>query len=391
MRKMKNILTLNAISPVINDVFDTSYNVASDAEQPVGIMLRSFKMHGYPLSEQTLAVARAGAGVNNIPVEEYAEKGVVVFNTPGANANAVKELVISALLLGSRKIVDSVKWVDTLKGKGEEISKLVEKGKSQFVGGEILGKSLGVIGLGAIGAQVANAAIGLGMDVFGYDPFLSVNAALKLSRHVNVVKELDEIIKNCDYITIHIPYIASQNKGFINAGVIRKMKDGAVIINCARGELVENADVIKATESGKIARYFTDFPADELIGVKNVICTPHIGASTPEAEENCAVMAAKELIDFIENGNIVNSVNYPACSMPRTTAYRLLILHKNVTNILAQITGTVGSEGINIANLSNQSKGNYAVTMIDTDADVPDRALKHISALEGIIRVRIIK
>ena len=388
---MKNILTLNAISPVINDVFDTSYNVASDAEQPVGIMLRSFKMHGYPLSEQTLAVARAGAGVNNIPVEEYAEKGVVVFNTPGANANAVKELVISALLLGSRKIVDSVKWVDTLKGKGEEISKLVEKGKSQFVGGEILGKSLGVIGLGAIGAQVANAAIGLGMDVFGYDPFLSVNAALKLSRHVNVVKELDEIIKNCDYITIHIPYIASQNKGFINAGVIRKMKDGAVIINCAHGELVENADVIKAAESGKIARYFTDFPADELIGVKNVICTPHIGASTPEAEENCAVMAAKELIDFIENGNIVNSVNYPACSMPRTTAYRLLILHKNVTNILAQITGTVGSEGINIANLSNQSKGDYAVTMIDTDADVPDRALKHISALEGIIRVRIIK
>lgn len=388
---MKNILTLNAISPVINDVFDTSYNVASDAEQPVGIMLRSFKMHGYPLSEQTLAVARAGAGVNNIPVEEYAEKGVVVFNTPGANANAVKELVISALLLGSRKIVDSVKWVDTLKGKGEEISKLVEKGKSQFVGGEILGKSLGVIGLGAIGAQVANAAIGLGMDVFGYDPFLSVNAALKLSRHVNVVKELDEIIKNCDYITIHIPYIASQNKGLINAGVIRKMKDGAVIINCARGELVENADVIKATESGKIARYFTDFPADELIGVKNVICTPHIGASTPEAEENCAVMAAKELIDFIENGNIVNSVNYPACSMPRTTSCRLLILHKNVTNILAQITGTVGSEGINIANLSNQSKGNYAVTMIDTDADVPDRALKHISALEGIIRVRIIK
>ena len=388
---MKNILTLNAISPVINDVFDTSYNVASDAEQPVGIMLRSFKMHGYPLSEQTLAVARAGAGVNNIPVEEYAEKGVVVFNTPGANANAVKELVISALLLGSRKIVDSVKWVDTLKGKGEEISKLVEKGKSQFVGGEILGKSLGVIGLGAIGAQVANAAIGLGMDVFGYDPFLSVNAALKLSRHVNVVKELDEIIKNCDYITIHIPYIASQNKGFINAGVIRKMKDGAVIINCARGELVENADVIKAAESGKIARYFTDFPADELIGVKNVICTPHIGASTPEAEDNCAVMAAKELIDFIENGNIVNSVNYPACSMPRTTACRLLILHKNVTNILAQITGTVGSEGINIANLSNQSKGNYAVTMIDTDADVPDRALKHISALEGIIRVRIIK
>lgn len=388
---MKNILTLNAISPVINDVFDTSYNVASDAANPVGIMLRSFKMQGYPLCSETIAVARAGAGVNNIPVEEYAEKGVVIFNTPGANANAVKELVIAALLLGSRKITDSVRWVDTLKGKGEEVSKLVEKGKSQFVGGEIQGKTLGIIGLGAIGAQVANAALGLGMNVLGYDPFLSVNAALKLSRHVNVVKDLDDIIKNSDYVTIHIPYIATQNKGFINAGVIRKMKDGVVIINCARGELVDNADVIKATESGKVSRYFTDFPADELIGIKNVICTPHIGASTPEAEDNCAAMAAKELIDYIENGNITNSVNYPACSMPRTTSCRILVLHKNVANILAKITGTVGNEGVNIAHLSNQSKGDYAVTMMDADAEVPAKAVEQIKSIDGVIKVRVIK
>lgn len=388
---MKNILTLNTISTVINDVFDTSYNIASDVQNPVGIMLRSFKMQGYPLSKETIAVARAGAGVNNIPVAEYAEKGVVVFNTPGANANAVKELVIAALLLGSRKISDSIKWVDTLKGKGEEVAKLVEKGKSQFVGKELQGKTLGIIGLGAIGAQVANAALGLGLSVFGYDPFLSVNAALKLSRHVNVVKELDDVINNCDYITIHIPYIADQNKGFINAGVIRKMKDGAVIINCARGELVNNEDIIKATENGKISRYFTDFPADELIGVKNVVCTPHIGASTPEAEDNCAIMAAKELIDYIENGNITNSVNYPSCSMPRTTACRLLVLHKNIANILAKITGTVGSESINIANLSNQSKGNYAVTMIDADSPVPQKAVEQIDKIEGVIKVRVIK
>lgn len=388
---MKNVLTLNNISPVINDVFDATYNVASDATTPVGIMLRSFKMQGYPVSPETIAVARAGAGVNNIPVDEYAEKGIVVFNTPGANANAVKELVIAALLLGSRKIADSIKWVDTLKGKGEEVSKLVEKGKSQFVGGEIAGKNLGVIGLGAIGAQVANAALGLGMNVYGYDPFLSVTAALKLSRHVNVVKEIDDVIKNCDYITVHIPYIANQNKGFINAGLIRKMKDGVVIINCARGELVDNADIIKATENGKVSRYFTDFPADELIGAKNVVCTPHIGASTPEAEDNCAVMAAKELIDYIENGNIINSVNYPNCSMPRTTALRLVILHKNVANILAKITGTVGSEGVNIAHLSNQSKGNYAVTMIDADKDVTANAVSQIERLDGIIKVRVIK
>ena len=385
---MKNILTLNSISPVINDIFDSTYNIASDATSPVGIMLRSFKMHDYVLDNETVAIARAGAGTNNIPVEEYAKQGVVVFNTPGANANAVKELVMAALLLGSRKIVDAISWVGTLKGKGEEVGKLVEKGKSNFVGGEIEGKKLGVIGLGAIGANVANAAIGLGMHVYGYDPFLSVNAALKLSRQVNVVKELDEIFKNCDYITIHIPYIPAQNKGLINAGVLRKMKDGVVIVNCARGEIVDNADMIKAVESGKVGRYVCDFPADEIIGVENIICIPHLGASTPEAEDNCAVMAAKQLIDYIENGNIVNSVNYPACVMPRTTAVRLVVLHKNVANLLAQVTGALGNSGINISNMSNQSRGEYAVTLLDVESVVPQEVLDKLSTIDGIIRVR---
>ena len=386
---MKNILTLNAISPVINDVFDSTYNVANDVTSPVGIMLRSFKMHDYVLDENTVAIARAGAGTNNIPVDEYAKQGVVVFNTPGANANAVKELVLAALLIGSRNIMNATDWVKTLKGQGDEVGKLVEKGKSQFSGHEIKGKTLGVIGLGAIGALVANSALSLGMNVYGYDPFLSVGAALRLSSDVKIVKELGDIAKKCDYITIHIPYIPDQNKGLINAGLIRKMKDGVILINCARGEIVDNIDVVKATESGKVAKYIVDFPADELIGAKNVICIPHLGASTEEAEDNCAVMAAKQLIDYIENGNIVNSVNYPSCSMPRTTEHRLTILHKNAHNILAQITGTVGNEGINIANLTNQSKGDYAVTILDVDSKVSDDAIKHISQVEGIIKVRV--
>ena len=388
---MKNILTLNAISPVINDIFDSTYNVSNDVASPIGIMLRSFKMHDYTLDENTIAIARAGAGTNNIPVKEYAEQGVVVFNTPGANANAVKELVLAALLIGSRNVMNATDWVKTLKGQGDEVGKLVEKGKSQFAGKEIAGKTLGVIGLGAIGALVANSALSLGMKVYGYDPFLSVGAALRLSSDVKIVKELNDIAKNCDYITIHIPYIADQNKGIINAGLIRKMKDGVVLVNCARGELVDNNDIIKATESGKVAKYIVDFPADELIGAKNVICIPHLGASTEEAEDNCAVMAAKQLIDYIENGNVVNSVNYPTCAMPRTTDYRLVILHKNTQNILAEITGTVGKEGINISNLTNQSKGDYAVTILDIDNEVSADAIKHISQVENIIRVRVIK
>ncbi len=387
---MKNILTLNAISPVINDIFDSNYNVASDAEHPVGIMLRSFKMHDYVLDANTIAIARAGAGTNNIPVDEYAKQGVVVFNTPGANANAVKELVLSSLLMSARNVINATEWVKTLKGQGDEVGKLVEKGKANFAGHELKGKKLGVIGLGAIGALVSNAAIDLGMQVYGYDPFLSVGAALKLSSSVKVVKGLLDIAKNCDFITIHIPYIPAENKGIINAGLIRKMKDGVVLINLARGELVDNNDIIKAVESGKVAKYVCDFPTDEIIGVNNIICTPHLGASTEEAEENCAIMAAKQLIDYIENGNIVNSVNYPSCSMPRTTEHRLVIFHKNIHNILSKITGTVGEEGININNLTNQSKGDYAVTILDIEKSVSEEAIKHISDVDGIIKVRVI-
>lgn len=388
---MKKILTLNSISSVINDIFDNTYKISSDVEKPDGIMLRSFKMHDYVLDENTVAIARAGAGVNNIPVNEYAKQGVVVFNTPGANANAVKELVITALLLGSRKIADAIKWVDTLKGKGDEVGKLVEKGKSNFVGREILGKKLGIIGLGAIGAQVANVCVNLGMDVYGYDPFLSVDNALKLSRAVNVVKELDYIIKNCDYITIHIPYIKDQNHGLINSGLIRKMKDGVVIINCARGEIVDNQDIIEAVKCGKVGRYVVDFPTDEIIGVENIVCLPHLGASTPEAEDNCAVMASKQLIDYIENGNIVNSVNYPNCSMPRTTEYRLLILHENINNILAQITTAIGNEGINIMHLTNKSKGEFAATIVDVEKEISAKSIEQLNAVKGIIKIRVIK
>lgn len=387
---MKNILTLNAISPVVNDIFDSSYNVASDAEKPIGIMLRSFKMHDYVLDENTIAIARAGAGTNNIPCDEYAKKGVVVFNTPGANANAVKELVITTLLVASRNVIKANEWVKTLKGKGEEVGKLVEKGKANFSGHELKGKTLGVIGLGAIGALVSNSAIDLGMNVLGYDPFLSVGAALRLSSSVKIVKDLEDIAKNCDFITIHIPYIPAENKGIINSGLIRKMKDGVVLINLARGELVNNTDILKAVESGKVSKYVCDFPTDEIIGVENIICTPHLGASTEEAEDNCAIMAAKQLIDYIENGNIVNSVNYPTCAMPRTTEHRLVIFHKNIHNILSKITGTVGEEGININNLTNQSKGDYAVTILDIEKSVSQEALKAIESVDGIIKVRVI-
>ncbi|MBR2871161.1 MAG: phosphoglycerate dehydrogenase [Clostridia bacterium] len=388
---MKNILKLNSISPVINGIFDQNYNVSDDAKNPDGIILRSFKMHDYNLDPNTVAIARAGAGVNNIPVGEYAKQGVVVFNTPGANANAVKELVIASLLLGSRKITDAIDWVKTLKGQGAEVGKLVEKGKSNFGGQEITGKTLGVIGLGAIGALVANAADKLGMKVIGYDPFLSVEAALRLSTHVKVVKTLDEIAAQSNYLTIHIPYIANENGGLINAEFISKMKDGVVIVNCARGELVNNADMIDAVNSGKVARYVCDFPADEIIGINNIICIPHLGASTEEAEDNCAVMAAKQLIDYIENGNIVNSVNYPACSMPRTTPYRLVILHKNVSGILAKITTVVGEQGVNISNMSNKSRGDYAVTLLDVDSEVSEKSIKTIESVEDVIKVREIK
>lgn len=383
----KNILKLNKISSLLDEQFDSSFTVKDEIENPVGIVLRSFDMHTYDLPDTVLAVARAGAGTNNIPSMDYANKGVVVFNTPGANANAVKELVLSALLLGSRKIADSIKWVDTLKGKGDEIAKLVEKGKKNFVGPEIMGKTLGIIGLGAIGIKVANSAVALGMNVIGYDPYLSVDNALKITRAVKKVNDLDELIKSCDYLTVHVPLL-KDNAGFINAEMISKMKDGVVIINCARGELVNKQDMIDAVKSGKVARHVSDFPCEEYIGVENIVCTPHLGASTPEAEDNCAVMAGVQLIDFIENGNIVNSVNFPNCSSPKLGKNRLTCVHINKSNMIAQITSILGNDKINIENLVNKAKGDYAYMIIDTDNDVTDAVLKDLTAVDGMIKVR---
>ena len=382
-----DILALNPISNLVNDILKNDYKVVKESENPVGILVRSFDMHGYNLPDSVLAIARAGAGVNNIPFDEYAQKGVVVFNTPGANANAVSELVLSALLLGSRKIVPSIEWVKTLKGT-ENISKQVESGKKAFVGPEIYAKKLGVIGLGAIGARVANSGVALGMEVLGYDPYLSVSNALHLSRHIEVTSDIDEIYKTCDYITIHVPYTKDNDK-MINGDKISKMKDGVVIINLARGELVDNNAIIKGVEDKKIGRYVCDFPADELIGVENVILTPHLGASTPEAEDNCAVMASKELKDFIENGNIVNSVNFPRCSAPRMAEKRITICHKNVHGMIAKFSTIMGENSINIENFVNSSKGDYAYSILDV-ACVPDSLLSQLASIEGVIKVRII-
>lgn len=382
---MNNILKLNAISSHVDGVLKNNYTVGDDVKDPIGILVRSFDMHGYELPDSVLAIARAGAGVNNIPHDEYAEKGVVVFNTPGANANAVNELVISALLLGSRKIVPAIEWVKTLKGT-PDIAKQVEKGKKAFIGRELAGKKLGVIGLGAIGARVANCALGLSMEVLGYDPYMSVMSALHLSRHVEVTQDIDELYRTCDYITVHVPYIPA-TKEMINKTKIAEMKDGVVIINCARGELANNQDILDGIKSGKIARYITDFPCDDLIGEENVICIPHLGASTPEAEDNCAVMAAKELKDFIENGNISNSVNYPNCSAPRLSPSRITICHLNQQNMIAQFTTILADKKINIDNFVNSSKGNHAYSIIDIPF-VDDETIECLKKVNGVIKVR---
>ena len=382
---MKEILKLNPISGKVNDILGENYTITDKAENPEGILVRSFDMHEYEIPSSVLCVARAGAGVNNIPCDAYAEKGIVVFNTPGANANAVTELVITALLLGSRKIVPAIDWVKGIKDE-EDISKLVEKGKKQFVGREISGKKLGIIGLGAIGAKVANSAVSLGMQVLGYDPYLSVVNALHLSHHVDITNNLDDIYKTCDYVTIHVPYL-KDNHHMIDASKIALMKKGTVLINCARGELVDNQAVLDGINAGKIGRYITDFPAKEIIGADNVICIPHLGASTPEAEDNCAVMAAKELKNYIENGNINNSVNYPNCSAPRTSNCRLAILHLNQRNMIAQFTTILADKHINIDNLVNASKGNFAYTLIDIE-NIDDDAFKAMSEIEGIIKIR---
>ncbi len=384
---MPNILKLNAISPVADKEFPAGYTFSDSVKDPDGIMLRSFNMHEYPLGDNLLAVARAGAGTNNIPIPACTEKGIVVFNTPGANANAVKELVICELFLGGRKIVDAVEWVKTLKGT-EGISKTVEKGKSAFVGHEIVGKTLGVIGLGAIGVMVANAAEALGMNVIGYDPYLSVQGALHLDTRVKTA-DLDTLLKESDFVTVHVPYTPATDK-MLGAEAFAKMKDGAVLINNSRGELVDNAAVLEAVNSGKLERYITDFPAEELIGVKNVICVPHLGASTPEAEDNCAAMAARELVDYLENGNITHSVNFPAVSAPRTSEARVCVMHTNVEGAISKITSVISGANINIANIVDKSKGDKAYMILDLDSKPADAVIGAVSALDCVIRVRVI-
>lgn len=387
---MYNIQTLNKISTYGTDNFDKAkYAISDTCENPDAIMVRSAAMHDMAFGSNLLAIARAGAGVNNIPVDKCAADGICVFNTPGANANAVKELVIAGLLISSRKVPEAMNWAQTLKGNGAEVGKMVEKGKSQFAGPEILGKTLGVIGLGAIGVLVANAAIALGMKVVGFDPYLSVKAALGLDPQVKAVADVKELYAASDYVTIHVPFNAD-TKGTINAETIGMMKDGVRVLNFARGELVDNPAMIAALESGKVAAYVVDFPSDEILGVKNAIAIPHLGASTPESEDNCAMMAALELIDYIENGNIKNSVNYPDASM-NAVGTKICIMHKNVPAVISALTSALGNAGINIDNMLNKSKKDYAYTMIDTSADISDAVVEKLKAVDTVIKVRVIK
>jgi len=386
---MYNIQTLNKISSVGTDVFDKSkYAVSDSFENPDAIMVRSAKMHDMQFGENLLAIARAGAGVNNIPVERCAEEGICVFNTPGANSNAVKELAICAILLASRKITEAAAWAASLKGT-PDAPKTVEGGKSKFAGPEIMGKTLGIIGLGAIGGKIANSAVALGMRVVGYDPYLSVNAALLLDPSVKVVNDINDIYKTCDYISIHVPY-TPDTKNTIDTEQIAMMKDGVRLINLARGELINSEAVVKAIAEGKVAKYVTDFADDIVLGVENVIVLPHLGASTPESEDNCAVMAANELIDYIESGNIKNSVNLPNASMD-ALGTKVCVIHKNIPALIASMTSAVGNAGLNIENMLNASKKNFAYTIMDIAGDVDENVAEAIRAIDGVIRVRIIR
>lgn len=387
---MYNVKTLNKIAACGTDLLDRSkYTVGDDIDNPQAILVRSASMHEMELGDDLLAIARAGAGVNNIPVDKCSEKGIVVFNTPGANANAVKELVILGLLISSRKVTAAIDWAKTLKGKGDEVGKLVEKGKSQFVGPEIKGKKLGVIGLGAIGALVANAAAELGMEVIGADPFLSVQGALNLSNKVKYVKSNKEIFETCDYITVHVP-LTPETKDMINADVIKTMKKNVRIMNFARGGLVNEDAVVEALANGGMAAYVTDFPGDKILGVDGVVALPHLGASTPESEDNCAVMAANEIKDYLENGNIVNSVNLPNVSMAMTGDAKICVIHKNVEGLIAKITACITEAGMNIENMESKSKKDYAYTVLDVKGNA-DSVADKIRAGESVISVRVIK
>ena len=388
---MFHIKTMNKISAVgLSRLPAESYTVGDNVENEDGILVRSAKLHDYDFPESLWAVARAGAGVNNIPIDKCSEAGIVVFNTPGANANAVKELVICAMLLASRDVVGGAEWVKAQAGtEGVEVADVVEKGKSAFVGPELYRKTLGVVGLGAIGALVANIGLSLGMDVYGYDPYLSVDAALRLDRHIKVVKELDALYANSDYVTRHLPYTES-TKNTVNAAAIAKMKDGVRLINLARGGLVNDGDLIAALESGKVACYATDFPNNKLVATPHVVALPHLGASTPESEDNCAVMAANELRDYLENGVIKNSVNLPNVLMERSGVQRLCIFHRNVPAVIASITTRLGGSGVNVENMTNKSRGEYAYTVVDVGSAVDGKVIEDIRKVPGVIRLRVI-
>ena len=380
---------LNPISHAGLEQLDENYVNTDEAKEADAILVRSAKMHDMEFGRNLKLIARAGAGVNNIPLDRCAEEGIVVFNTPGANANGVKEIVIAGMLLAARDITGGINWVQEYEEDGD-IAKITEKKKKAFAGTEIQGKKLGVIGLGAIGVLVANAAVNLGMDVYGYDPYLSVDAAWKLSRHIHHAKTVDELYNQCDYITIHVP-ATEDTKGMIDNNAIGLMKKGVVILNFARDILVNQEDIVDALVSGKVRCYVTDFPTKEIVGVKGSIVIPHLGASTEESEDNCAKMAASELRDFLENGNIHHSVNYPDCDMgKKSSAARITVLHRNVPKMLGQFTGILAEEGINISLMTNKSRNEYAYTMIDVDAAVPAEVENKISEVDGVLRVRIL-
>lgn len=379
---MYNVLTLNKIAAVGTSRLGEGYSYGDDVQNPDAILVRSAAMHDMEFGDNLLAIARAGAGTNNIPKDKCTEQGIVVFNTPGANANAVKELVLTGLLLSSRKVVEGIEWAKTLKGNGDAVGKMVEKGKSQFVGPEITGKTLGVIGLGAIGILVANAAVALGMKVVGFDPFMSVPNALKLNPHVKLLKSNEEVMTSCDYLTIHVP-LTPDTKNLVDADMIAKMKDGVRILNYSRDGLVNTDAVLEALKSGKVAKYVTDFGNDKVLCEENVIVLPHLGASTPESEDNCAVMACDQVKEYIENGNIINSVNLPAVSLPRTAgAQRICVIHKNDEELSKAILGKAGS----VAAMVTKARGDYAYTIIDANGADVDA----IKALDGVVRVRTI-
>ena len=386
---MKNILCLNKIAAVGTDKLDRAeYTVGTDVQNPDAIMVRSAAMHDMTFGPELQAIARAGAGVNNIPVDRCSAEGIVVFNTPGANANGVKELAICALMLASRNVVGGIKWAATLEGT-EGVAKAVEAGKSKFAGVEVQGKTLGVIGLGAIGGLVANAAVALGMKVVGCDPFLSVVAAWNIDHNVIKAASYDEVFKTADYVTLHVPS-TKDTKGMINAATLAGMKDGVRIINLARADLVNSADLKAALASGKVASYVTDFPTEETVGVEGIVAIPHLGASTAESEDNCAVMAAVQLDDFLRTGNIKNSVNYPNVSMPVTGDPRVCVFHANVPNMLSQITAVLADTGVNIENMINKSKGDNAYTMLDVTGTVTDDVVATLTAIDGVVKVRVI-